>query len=237
MSFAPAYPHDAPEEIVEDVFMVRGSIPLNPIMRISRNMAIVRHERELTLINPIRLNDAGEAQLRELGEVKRIMRLGAFHGVDDPYYMETFGTEFWCQPGGEAYPEPSIRVELTEHTELPFPNATLFCFQGLLQPESILLVDKGDGLLLTCDAIQHYGDYLHNTLLAKLIMPFIGFPKTTIIGPIWLKLMTPEGASLESEFTRLLELPFDGLLSAHGSFLPIGAHQAVEAAFKKIFSN
>ena len=110
-------------------------------------------------------------------------------------------------------------------------------FQGLLQSESVLLVDKGEGLLLTCDAIQHYGDYLHNTLLAKFMMPFIGFPKTTIIGPIWLKLMTPEGASLESEFTRLLELPFDGLLSAHGSFLSTGAHQAVEAAFNKIFSN
>lgn len=85
MSFAPAYPHDAPEQIVEHVFMVRGSIPLNPIMRISRNMAIVRHDGELTLINPIRLNEQGEAQLRALGEVKRIMRLGPFHGIDDPY--------------------------------------------------------------------------------------------------------------------------------------------------------
>lgn len=151
--------------------------------------------------------------------------------------METFGTEFWCQPGAEAYPEPTIDVELNEQTQLPFPNASLFCFQGLLQPEAALLLDVGDGLLLTCDAIQNYGDYLHNTLLAKIMMPFVGFPKTTIIGPFWLKLLTPEGASLEGEFARLLELEFDTLLSAHGSLLRTGAHAAVEAACKKTFTS
>ncbi len=237
MSFAPAYPHDAPEQIVDDVFMVRGSIPLNPIMRISRNMAIVRHDGELTLINPMRLSEQGEAQLRELGEIKRIMRLGPMHGIDDPYYVQTHGTEVWCQAGGTAYPDPPIDVELTENVQLPFPNGKLFCFHGLMQPEAALLIERGKGLLLTCDAIQHYGDYLHITLLAKIMMPFIGFPKTTIIGPFWLKLLTPEGASLEGEFARLLELDFDSLLSAHGSLLRTGAHAGVEAAFKKTFTS
>jgi hypothetical protein len=67
-------------------------------------------------------------------------------------------------------------------------------------------------------------------------MPFIGFPKTTILGPIWLKLMTPEGGSLKSEFERLLELDFDRLLSAHGSLLDGGARAAVAAATRKAFA-
>ena len=237
MSFAPAYPHDSPVQIADDVFMVRGSIRMNPIMRISRNMAVVRHDGELTLINPLRMTDDGEAALRELGEIKRIMRLGPMHGIDDPYYVQTHGAEVWCQAGGTTYADPPIDVELTENTQLPFPDAKLFCFQGLIQPEAALLIEKGDGLLLTCDAIQHYGDYLHSTLLARIMMPFIGFPKTTIIGPIWLKLLTPEGGSLKGEFARLLELEFDGLLSAHGSFLSTGAHAGVEAAFNKSFSS
>jgi hypothetical protein len=95
MAYPPVYPHDPIEPIADDVFMVRGSIRLNALMRITRNMAIVRHGGELTLIDPIRLDAAGETQLRDLGEVKRILRVGPMHGVDDPYYVDTFKAEFW----------------------------------------------------------------------------------------------------------------------------------------------
>ena len=55
MSDSPVYPHDPIEEIQPDVFMVRGEIKMNALMTITRNMAIVRHEGELTLVDPIRL--------------------------------------------------------------------------------------------------------------------------------------------------------------------------------------
>ncbi len=235
MTYPPVCPHDPIEPIADDVFMARGSVRLNAIMRITRNMAIIRHGHELTLVNPIRLDDAGEAQLRGLGEVKRIIRLGCFHGLDDPYYVATFKAEFWSQTGGTTYTEPAIDHELTESTELPFPDAELFCFERTKEPESMLLLKKAGGILFTCDAIQHYGDYKHNNLPARLVMPWIGFPRTTIIGPIWLKLMTPEGASLKGEFERLLEWEFDGLVSAHGSYLSSGAHAAVAAALERSF--
>jgi hypothetical protein len=167
--------------------------------------------------------------------VKRILRLGAFHGLDDPYYVGEFGAELWCQAGGTTYPEPKADRPLHTGGELPFPDAELFGFEGTKQPESALLIRKSGGLLLTCDAIQHYGDYRHNTLLARLAMPFVGFPRTTLVGPIWLKLMTPEGGSLESEFRRLLALDFDHLLSAHGSLLRGGAHAAVTRAVERAF--
>ena len=59
-------------------------------MRITRNMAIVRHDGALTVINPMRLDAAGETALRALGEVRHVLRLGCFHGLDDPYYVDTF---------------------------------------------------------------------------------------------------------------------------------------------------
>ena len=67
------------------------------------------------------------------------------------------------------------------------------------------------------------------------MMPFIGFPKTTIIGPFWMKLMTREGTNLRDEFERLLELDFDSLLSAHGTLLKTGARDAVRRAVAKAF--
>ncbi len=68
-------------------------------------------------------------------------------------------------------------------------------------------------------------------------MPFIGFPRTTIVGPIWLKFMTPESTSLESQFRRLLELDFDSLLAAHGTLLETKAKEAVGKAIENAFSN
>jgi hypothetical protein len=234
---SPVYEHDAIEEVQTDVFMVRGCIKMNALMTITRNMAIVRHAGELTLVDPIRLSASEEKRLEALGTVKRILRLGPMHGVDDPYYVDRYAAELWAPGSSEAHPEPKPTLTFDPTTALPFPDAELFCFEGLKQPEAALLLRRGPGLLITCDAIQNYGDYRHNNLFARLLMPFIGFPKTTIVGPIWVKMMTPEGGSLESEFRRLLELEFDQLLSAHGSLLETGAHEACERAVDKMFSS
>jgi len=237
MSYPPATPHDPIEEIAPDLFMVRGSVRMNALMRITRNMAIVRDQGELSVVNPIRVDEATERELLALGDVKRILRLGPMHGLDDPYYVERFGAELWAQGESENYPEPKISQELAIDRPLPFPDAELFEFADTKQPESALLIRRDPGVLLTCDSIQHYGDYRHNTLLARLVMPHIGFPKTTVVGPIWLKLMTPDGGSLRTEFERLLEMDFDCLLSAHGSLLTTGAKDSVAAAIRKAFPN
>ena len=158
MSYAPVTPHDPIEEIGPDLFMVRGSVQLNPLMRITRNMAVVRHQGELSLVNPIRLDEAGEQQLRSLGEVARILRTGPLHGLDDPYYVDHFGAELWTPGPSETYPEPKADHTLSEGGPLPFPGARAFAFRGTKQAECALLLERDPGVLLTCDAVQHYGD-------------------------------------------------------------------------------
>jgi len=231
------YPHGDIESLGADIFAVRGSIRINLLMRISRNMAIVREGNELTLVNPIRLRPEIEKKLMRFGEIKNIVRLGAFHGVDDPYYVNKFEAQFWSQPDGKTYTEPLIDVEIGIGRLIPTSDSEFFEFSGTKQPECALLLKRGKGILLTCDSIQHYGNYSYNNWIAKLVMPRIGFPKSTIVGPIWLKMMTPEGASLELEFRRLLKLKFDQLFAAHGTFLEKDAHEAVRTAVKNTFSN
>ena len=236
-AYPPALPHDPVEEIAPDLFMVRGSVRLNALMRITRNMAVVRHAGALHLVNPIRLTESGEQQLVALGEVKHLLRLGPMHGQDDPYYVDRFGAELWTPGASEQYPEPKAAQQLAEGCDLPFPDAAVFGFSGTAQPECALLLRRDPGVLLTCDAIQHYGDYRHNSWLARTLMPWIGFPKTTIVGPVWLKVMTPQGESLKGEFERLLTWDFDRLLAAHGSFLERSAKASVEAAVRKAFAS
>ena len=233
MKFVEACPHSPTQTVTDRLHFVRGSMALNALLRISRNMAIVKDDDGLTLVNPIRLNASGEEALVRLGRVKRTLRLGALHGIDDAYYKARFGAELMAQSGGTIYPDPPIDRSID--SGFPLPQTTLFRFQGTREPEAALLVPGPPNVLLTCDALQHYGDYTFNSRLARIAMPFIGFPKTTVIGPVWLKLATPEGASLRGEFERLLDLDFDALLGAHGTFLDRGAKAAVLGAVTRTF--
>ena len=52
MAHPPVCPHGGIEQIADNVFALRGSFRMNAMIRISRNMAIVRSGTELTLINP-----------------------------------------------------------------------------------------------------------------------------------------------------------------------------------------
>jgi len=234
--YPPACPHEPMRKIGPDIFFVPGSIQMNPLMRISRNMVIVRNGGELALLNPIRLSADGEAAIEALGVVRHVVRLGAFHGIDDPYTVARFGAEFWCQAGSTPYPEPKPDRELTEGGPLPFADGELFVFRETRKPECAVLLKRGRGLLITCDGLQHYGDYERQSLVARLIMPFIGFPKRALVGPFWLKGLTKEGGSIRPDFDRLLELEFDALVSAHGTPLMHGAHEAVREAVDRAFN-
>lgn len=234
-SFPPAYPHLPIEPIGDDLFMARGSIQMRSILLLSRNMAIVRSGGELSLINPIRLSESGLRDLDALGRVTHILRLGGAHGSDDPFYVDRYKASFWCQEGGTRYRAPAIDHVLTEGGALVFGGARLVNFRAASFPECAPVLTAGKGVLLTCDAVQTYADFSNSNLLARLLLPFLGFTKTTLIGPIWLKAATPAGGSLRGDFERLLTLPFDALLAAHGTFLKTGAHTAVERAFAKAF--
>lgn len=233
--FNPALTHGPVTEIGPDLFCVRGVIRLNRFATISRNMVIVRQGQSLTLINTVRMNAKGLAQLDALGRVEHVLRLGGMHGSDDPFYVERYKPKFWAQPGSRAYPEPPIDHPLTDLGELPFDGAALYLFRGAQVPEAAIVLARGPGVLLTCDALQHYGDYSRNNLMARLVMPFIGFPRRTVVGPIWLRVATPEGGSLRPDFERLMTAQYDALFAAHGTFLASGAAASVRRAVDLAF--
>jgi hypothetical protein len=238
MSYPDALPHDAPKQIAEDLFVVHGCVRPNAVVRFTRNMAIVRDQGALTLINPVRMDDAGLHSLEALGEVAHVLRLGPLHGMDDAFYVDRYNAQFWSFEGGVTYSTPAINRVLTEGGALPFSGAKLFAFGHMTEPEGVILLERSPGILLTCDAIQSYATSPHTphtNWLSRLLMPLIGFPRRTVIGPFWLKLLVEDKDGIKAEFERLLRLDFDQLLGAHGTFLAKGAHSEVERAFVKMF--
>ena len=86
-SFPAVQPHGPIESIIEDVWYVTGSVQFKPLVRLPRNMVILRHGGLLAVINSVRLDAKGEEALDALGTVAHVLKIG-FHGMDDAYYID-----------------------------------------------------------------------------------------------------------------------------------------------------
>lgn len=103
--YAPIYPHDPIVEIFENIYLLRGSIRLGFGLSMNRNMMIVKQENELTLINAVRMSESELEKLKSLGQVKHVIRLGDFHGLDDQFYIDRYQATFWSQSYHVNYTE------------------------------------------------------------------------------------------------------------------------------------
>lgn len=224
---APALPHGAITEIFPDVFFVTGSFRIGPGVVCTRNMTVVRQGRELVVLNSVRLTPEGEAQLDRLGKVSDVVRVGAFHGIDDPYYVERYGAKLWGPPKVDA---PSgISAKVMGRDGSPVQASRTFVFEQGQKGEIAVVLDREGGLLVTCDAFQNWTSYDGCSLLAKPVMRIMGFEEKHIGGP-WAKAMGP---GVRADFDRLLEMPFRHLAPAHGTVLRDLAKDGLREAMTK----
>ena len=47
---------------------------------------VLKQNDSLSVVNSLRMDDAGLAALDALGKVEHVIRLAGFHGMDDPFY-------------------------------------------------------------------------------------------------------------------------------------------------------
>ncbi|MBL4821221.1 MAG: hypothetical protein JKY98_09585, partial [Gammaproteobacteria bacterium] len=127
---------------------------MGPAIEMNRNMVILQSGSDLTLINPVQMTEEGLASLDALGEVKNVLRLGDFHGLDDTFYLDRYKCTFWAQSGQETYKEPRPTTEINSDTVSPFPNSEFFIFETARKPEAALLLTDHK-LLITTDSIQY----------------------------------------------------------------------------------
>lgn len=228
-NYPPALPHLPLGEIFPGVWLaasvVTMGIPLGLRIRFSRNMVAVLTPEGWVLLNPVRLSDAAEAELLARAPIRHAVRLGTFHGRDDAYYVDRFGATFWCAPGAHAYPQPAGSREIDESGAFPIPGAQVVVFSQATRAECVVCL-HGHRLLVTCDSVQHYDNDPLISLLGKCVMRPMGFTPC-VIGPIWLKEVTPPGGSLRGDFERVLALEFDHLISGHGTLKRGGARAAL----------
>ena len=165
----PALEHGEITPVFNDVFCVTGSLFFRaaPFLTIKgeRNMVIVRDSEELTLFNTVRLSEQGLQQLESLGVVKHVVRVGSFHGMDDPFYKERYGAHVWSvnapyaatfdQNTGpqDVYFEADTWLE--PGSSLPLTNAEFIEISSSTPKESVVLLNREGGIVIPADCFQN----------------------------------------------------------------------------------
>lgn len=234
---SPAWPHGELTRIFDDLFFVVGTNEVHHAgadLRTSRTMLVVRESGRLALINTVRLDEDGLSALEALGRVTDVIRLGAFHGRDDPFYRERYGAALWAPRGAAHADGRAPDRTLDEDTELPFAGARVLPFRSATQPEAAIWMARDEGILVTCDAVQSWRE------VDRFFSPETGalFREQGLIGAAnipatWLGACEPS----RDDFERLLALPFRHLVSAHGEPLLDEAHARLDARVRDVFGS
>lgn len=231
--YTPAWPHGAIERAFANVFYVLGTNKTHHAgidLQTSRTMTIVRQGEELTLLNTVRLDDDGLQQLEALGQVKHIVRLGAFHGRDDPFYRDRYGAKLWALPNAEESADQVLAVG----SPSPLPGANVFVFTSARFPEAALLLEREGGILITCDAVQnwtHVDRFFSEETGAMFESQ--GLIREANLPSTWRQACAPEAA----DFRRLAELPFRHLITAHGAPLVDEARKLLRSRIDEVFGS
>ena len=232
--YARATDQDPLVEIFPNIYLLRGSIKIGPMLQMNRNMVVVRDGNELTIINAVRLNEENEKQLNKLGKVTNVIRLGDFHGLDDQFYIDTYKPEFWSQKKHTTYPDLIPTKIINQNTISPIKKSKFFIFDSAKFPESALLLEE-NRLLITTDSIQYWNDWKYVSFLSKIFLFLMGFRLGLFVGGPWLKKVSIQKNSMRSDFQKLLDLDFTNIVAAHGNILRDDAKSILEKMIAKTF--
>jgi hypothetical protein len=232
--FPAAMPHGPLQEVFPDVFFVTGTMRaefFGSMWQFSRNMTVVRDERDLTIVNSVRLDEDGLSQLDALGTVRNVVRIGDMHGLDDRFYLDRYGATFWAMPNMGIEEGVTVDKELVPGGEMPFNGCTLFDFRTTQRPEGILRLDRDGGIMIACDSLQNWvapDEFFDEPTVAT--MQEMGFFTSNNLGLAWLQGSQPQAP----DFVRLKEVPFRHALCGHG--IPArDAQGAYHATFNRFF--
>ncbi len=139
-TYAPAYPHGKSNNCSGIFSGCRASIRVGPREH-EPHMVIIRNRHELTLINPVRLNETGKSA-NWCYRVTHVFRLLAIFMA---WMISTTSINI-RRVSGASLPEHSASTACEcaseNRPDMPLPHAELFIFDNAQYPEAALLLTK-----------------------------------------------------------------------------------------------
>ena len=224
------------EEVFPDVWWAWGTTRFAPGILFPRSMAIVRERGELVVFHPVLMPAAEQARIEALGPIKHIVRLGAFHGMDDPAYVTRYAPTTWAPPGVDLAPGMKTDRELRPGGPLPLAGATLVSFDSSRTPESALHLPRHGGILFACDSVQNWETTRGCSFLGAVMSRLMGFRGRACIGPGWRRLSEPrDGQGFRPTFEEILALEFRHALGGHGPPMKDSAREDLRAQVRRLY--
>lgn len=197
------------EQVFDDVWWAWGTVRFGPGLLFPRSMTIVRERGELVVLHPIVMPEEEQAKIEALGPIKHIVRLGAFHGMDDLAYQKRYAPTTWLPPGVDVAEGLRIDRELKASGELPLAGATLVSFDSSRTPETAIVLARHGGILLACDSVQNWEATTGCSFLGRAMARFMGFrggsSVTSVCRPShrhWLRHVHPVAARAARRYRR-----------------------------------
>ncbi len=232
--YSPAWPHGDIKEVFPNIYFVMGTnITTHEGVELqhSRNMVIIKENDKLTLVNTVRLTQEGLDKLDKLGKVSNIVRIGAFHGRDDAFYLDKYAARLWALKGMQHEHSKITDIALEPHGEMPLSHCTLFVFESARYPEGILHLNQEGGILITCDSIKNWRQTdPFFSLATSTLYQSLGFFGEATISQVWQQACQVKA----SDYEKLKNLAYKHLISAHGEPLLDNADEKVRASIDAI---
>lgn len=227
--FPEATAHGPFIEVCPSVRLVRGTFRMGPGLVISRTMTVVDLDDGACVINAVRLDAAGEADLVRRGPVRHVVKLADGHGLDDPYFLKD-GASFWSTATARHDAIPRGR---TLGPDAPVPGSHAVVLPGT--SEAVVWLPHGGGTLVTCDSVQNHADVEGVSFLARWTMPMLGFTGG-LLAParMWRRIKKLDADGVKRAFAPLAELSFQNLVTGHGPAIVGGADQRVREAIARL---
>ena len=88
-----------------------------------------------------------ERQKQDSTLVKKIIRLGSFHGRDDDYYRDRYKAELWALKGMSFNGREADKY--FDESTVPFSGSRFSLFRDTKFPEAVMILESHGGILVS----------------------------------------------------------------------------------------
>lgn len=239
---APVMPNSGLEQVLPDVWTVRGSMQLRySFIYFPVTMTVIRDSStgDIAILNSIRVDDPTVNAILDLATPAskvHIVRLGAYHGKYDAWWCATFPDKcvMWALPGHNTQDGATVDEVLSVENAPLRALCSVFVF-GFPKAEAVLLV-HGAKLAVFCDAIVNYSSLEYCGLLCRPLMWYMAYGCYHRPASLYAREMAKDSSKekVMLEYQRMLELDFDSYVSGHGPVVIGDARKKITERMKTV---
>jgi hypothetical protein len=196
----------------------------------ARMSVLPLNEHELALVSPVPFGDGCAEALAEQGEVTHIIAPNLWHHRYLDYAIRRYPDAVLWGPAGLAKKRPELRLDasLEEVAEEALgPDVRILPIEGIPALSEFAFFHQPSRTLVLTDLVFHM--LQPEGFVAKLILTLMGTRGRLAVSRA-LRLLIKDRPAVTASVERLLELPIETVVMAHGEILRDRAVQALGAA-------